>query len=146
MGDVFIRDRDAGRRFFLEVWKKHQAAIPLQTLEELILGVILEHPEYHVLLGNDENAILQDFTPELGATNPFLHMGMHITIREQVGSDRPGGITALYKQSLTKFATAHDLEHRIMECLGEALWSAQRNNTLPDESAYLECVKRINHQ
>ncbi len=144
MGDVFIQDRDAGRRFLLEIWKKYQASIPLQELEELVLGVILEHPEYHVLLSDEEAAMLQEYTPETGKTNPFLHMGLHIAIREQVGSDRPGGITALYQQLLSKFATAHDLEHRIMECLGEALWSAQRNNTLPDETAYLECVKRIN--
>ena len=146
MGDAFIQDRDASRRFFLEVWEKHQAAKPLQALEELILGVILEHPEYHVLLDNEENAVLREFTPELGTTNPFLHMGMHIAIREQVSSDRPGGITALYERLLSKFATAHDLEHRMMECLGETLWSAQRNNTLPDEIAYLECVKRIHRQ
>jgi len=144
MGDMFIQDREAGRLFFLDIWKKYQASIPLQALEELILGVILEHPEYHILLSNEENALLQEYTPETGETNPFLHMGMHIAIREQIGSDRPGGIAALYQQLLSKFATAHDLEHRIMECLGEALWSAQRNNTLPDEAAYLECVKRIN--
>ncbi|MBI4006416.1 MAG: DUF1841 family protein [Gammaproteobacteria bacterium] len=141
---MFIQDREAGRLFFLDIWKKYQASIPLQALEELILGVILEHPEYHILLSNEVNALLQEYTPETGEINPFLHMGMHIAIREQIGSDRPGGIAALYQQLLSKFATAHDLEHRIMECLGEALWSAQRNNTLPDEAAYLECVKRIN--
>jgi hypothetical protein len=29
----------------------------------------------------------------------------------------------------------------MMECLGEALWRAQRDNRLPDEVAYLECLK-----
>ncbi len=140
---MLIQDRDESRRFFLDVWKKHQDVIPLQALEELVLGVILEHPEYHDLLSNEEEAVQQDFNPEAGMTNPFLHMGMHITIREQMSCDRPAGISMLYQQLLPKFATAHDLEHRIMECLGEALWSAQCNNTLPDETAYLECIKRI---
>ncbi len=28
-----------------------------------------------------------------------------------------------------------------MECLGEALWLAQRNQTMPDETKYLDCLK-----
>ena len=30
-----------------------------------------------------------------------------------------------------------------MEYLGETLWLAQRNNTLPDEAHYLEQVKKL---
>jgi hypothetical protein len=31
----------------------------------------------------------------------------------------------------------------MMECLGEAMWLAQRNNTLPDEAAYLACLQSL---
>jgi hypothetical protein len=30
-----------------------------------------------------------------------------------------------------------------MECLGESLWQAQRDNRLPDEDAYLECLRKL---
>jgi len=30
-----------------------------------------------------------------------------------------------------------------MECLGEALWSAQRNGQEPDMGAYLDCLKKL---
>jgi len=139
-----IQDRDSGRTFFLEVWGKHKKKSPLEALEQMVLDVILQHPEYHVILEKDEKEIsAMEFTPEMGMTNPFLHMGMHIAILEQISSDRPSGITALYQQLLPKYPSAHDLEHRIMECLGESLWLAQRNNTLPDEAQYLEQVKRL---
>ncbi|MFI4921895.1 MAG: DUF1841 family protein [Gammaproteobacteria bacterium] len=36
---------------------------------------------------------------------------------------------------------AHAAEHTMLECLGEALWRAQRENRLPDEQAYLACIK-----
>lgn len=140
---MLVQDRNSNRRFFVEVWKKYQSGQPLQPLEDLVLAVIKEHPEYHVLLEQDENVLLQEFTPDLGITNPFLHMGMHIAIREQVSSDRPPGIRKIYQDLMVKSASVHDLEHRIMECLGETLWSAQRNNTLPDEAVYLNCIKRI---
>lgn len=142
MATPFIQDRESGRRFFLEVWDKHQKGMPLEPLEELVLGVIIEHPEYHDWLVQAD-AMLREFTPEQGITNPFLHMGMHIAIREQVSSDRPAGIAVLYRRLLPEFASAHDLEHRIMECLGETLWIAQRDNTLPDENSYVDCIRRI---
>ena len=138
-----IQDRESSRRFFVQVWKKFESGQPLQQLEELVLDVIQEHPEYHVLLDRDEELLLQEFTPETGITNPFLHMGMHIAIREQVKSDRPAGIRKIYQNLVAKSASVHELEHRMMECLGETLWSAQRNNTLPDEASYLDCIKRI---
>jgi len=110
----------------------------------MVLDVILQHPEYQVILEKDEKEISEmEFTPEMGMTNPFLHMGMHITIQEQISSNRPSGITALYQKLLLKYPSAHELEHSMMECLGEALWQAQRNNTLPDEAVYLEQVKRL---
>ena len=139
-----IQDRDSGRTFFLEVWGKHKKQLPLEALEQIVLDVILQHPEYHVILEKDEKEIsAMEFTPEMGMTNPFLHMGMHITIQEQIGSNRPLGITALYKQLLPKYSSAHDLEHNMMECLGEILWLAQRNNTLPDEVQYLQQLRQL---
>ena len=139
-----IQDRDSGRTFFLEVWGKHKKQLRLEALEQLVLDVILQHPEYHEILEKDEKEIsAMEFTPEMGMTNPFLHLGMHITIQEQIGSNRPLGITALYQQLLPKYPSAHDLEHNMMECLGEVLWLAQRNNTLPDEAQYLEQVKKL---
>lgn len=139
-----IQNRDSGRTFFLEVWAKYKRQAPLESLEKMVLDVILQHPEYHEILAMDEEEIAaMEFLPEAGMTNPFLHMGMHIAILEQVSSNRPSGITALYQQLLRGYPSAHDLEHSMMEYLGESLWQAQRNNTLPDESRYLEQVKRL---
>lgn len=140
---MFVNDRNSSRRFFTGVWKKYQAEQPLQPLEDLVLAVILEHPEYHALFDQGEEILQHEFTPEMGSTNPFLHMGMHIAIREQIDSDRPAGIRKIYQDLIIKTGSHHDLEHRIMECLGEALWTAQRNNTLPNEESYLDCIKRI---
>ena len=32
--------------------------------------------------------------------------------------------------------------HALLDCFGEVIWQAQRNRTVPDGDAYLECVKR----
>ena len=30
-----------------------------------------------------------------------------------------------------------------MECLGRMLWEAQSANRMPDEAAYLDCIRRL---
>jgi hypothetical protein len=137
-----FQSRDEVRQVYLTVWQKMQQQSLLEPMEAIISDVIKLHPEYHSLLKQGESAKEQDFTPEDGKTNPFLHMGMHIAIREQAGADRPPGIQAAYQKLLKKNAP-HDAEHSMIECLGQALWQAQRDNTLPDDNAYLTCVKKI---
>ncbi len=136
-------ERDKSRRFFIDVWQKYSVGNVLEPLESLIAGVIIQHPEYHKLLEDSSAALETDFDPDAGESNPFLHMGLHITIQEQVGADRPMGIRELYEIGLERQGDPHMLEHRIMECLGEVLWRAQRDQTMPDEVAYLEGVRRI---
>lgn len=138
-----MQDRNEARRFFIETWRKYRAEEALQPLERQLLAVILEHPEYHPRLEDAEAALAAEYTPEGGQSNPFLHMGMHLALREQVGTDRPAGIAALYQRLLRKYASEHALEHAMLERLGEALWTAQRNGLPPDEAAYLESLKRL---
>ncbi|MCI0401343.1 MAG: DUF1841 family protein [Gammaproteobacteria bacterium] len=140
---MFVQDRESARRFFLEVWKKQKERGPMEPLEQVVAGIIREHPEYHSLLEDEEHALREDFPPERGEPNPFLHMSMHIAVHEQLATDRPPGIVAIYHSLLPRFSSPQDLEHRMMECLADVLWAAERGESMPDETAYLECVKRI---
>lgn len=137
-----FQNRDETRQVYLNVWEKIQHGQILQPLESMIAQIIQLHPEYHELLSSGDSVQLAEFTPESGQSNPFLHMGMHIAIREQAQADRPAGIKTIH-QKLCRKKGAHEAEHLMMECLGQSLWLAQRNNTLPDENAYLECLKHI---
>jgi hypothetical protein len=137
-----FQSRDEVRQMYLAVWHKLQQKMPLEPMEALIADVIEIHPEYHNLLGSGDDVRQQEFTPEQGQTNPFLHMGMHIALREQATADRPPGVKAIHQKLLTRKGQ-HKAEHDMMECLGESLWSAQRNNQLPDEAAYLDCLKKV---
>jgi uncharacterized protein DUF1841 len=135
------QSRDQLRRMYVDAWRKHCERLPLQPLEAQIADVVVAHPEYHPLFANTERALHEDYTPERGESNPFLHMGIHLAVREQVGTDRPSGIREAY-QSLVRRHGEHDAEHIIGECLGRAMWEAQRAGTAPDERAYLESIRR----
>lgn len=130
------------RRLFFEVWHKLQTGEPLSALETIVADIIRLHPEYHALLAADpDKALDRDWLPEGGETNPFLHMGLHIAIREQLSIDRPPGVRAAYDALLKRHGDTHKAEHVMLECLAEALWRGQREGRLPDEQAYLDCLK-----
>ncbi|MGA9853663.1 MAG: DUF1841 family protein [Gammaproteobacteria bacterium] len=129
------------RRTFMEVWRKQQAGEPLSALEDIIADIIQLHPEYQVLMAQPDKVTDRDWRPEGGETNPFLHMGLHIAIREQLSIDRPAGVKAAYAALLKKTADPHTAEHLMLECLAETLWRSQREGQLPDDQAYLDCLK-----
>ncbi|MBS0579045.1 MAG: DUF1841 family protein [Proteobacteria bacterium] len=134
--------REQMRRRYLEAWRKFGAQEPLEPLERQLAAVIAEHPEYIAWLESGD-PLQAEFTPEGGRANPFLHMGLHLAIREQVGTDRPAGIAQIHRALAARAGGAHEAEHRMIEPLAEALWEAQRSGRAPDELAYLERLRRL---
>lgn len=140
---LFGQDRDQLRQFYCQAWEARRQGKPLDPLQAQIVAVIEKHPEYQTLLENPDRALGKEYLPEMGETNPFLHMGMHLAIEEQVSTDRPGGIRELYNGLLIKTGDPHALQHKLMECLAEMIWKAQKDGKQPDEAQYLACIKTL---
>ncbi|MDY6948533.1 MAG: DUF1841 family protein [Pseudomonadota bacterium] len=137
------QSREQLRRAYIEAWRKHREGLPLEPLEAQIADVVALHPEYQAALERTEDVVERDFSPEAGQSNPFLHMGLHLAARDQIGTDRPPGIRAAFEALAARLGTPHDAEHQIIECLAEALWEAQRAGRPPDEHAYLRRVQAL---
>ena len=137
------QNRDQLRRMYLEAWRKFSAQQPLEPLEAQLAAVIAEHPEYVAWLEAGDAALGAEFTPEGGRENPFLHMGLHLAIREQVATNRPAGIAEVHKKLAERLGSPHEAEHAMLEPLAETLWDAQRQGRMPDEQAYLERLRRL---
>lgn len=137
------QDRGETREVFFRAWGAYRAGRPLAGVEKLIVQVALRHPEYHSLLDAPEAARERDYFPESGETNPFLHLGMHIAIEEQLSIDQPPGIRGYYQKLLSRHPDEHTVQHRMMECLGEMLWQASRQAAAPQETIYLDCLRRL---
>ena len=135
--------RSSLRRMYLEAWRKHRESLPVEPVEDQIIRVVSLHPEYAKLLEADPAALDREYSPEAGQTNPFLHMGLHLAIREQVATDRPAGIAAVHRSLAARLGDVHEAEHAMIERLGGALWSAQRAGLPPDEAQYLESLRRL---
>jgi hypothetical protein len=133
--------RDELRQSYADAWRKHVERAPLTPLEALIADVIALHPEYQTLI--QDAAAARGFEP--GGTsgeNPFLHMGLHLAVREQLSVDRPPGVRELRQALAARLGDEHAAEHALMESLAETLWEAQRSARAPDEREYLERARR----
>jgi hypothetical protein len=137
------QSREELRRRYLDAWRKFSEQLPLDGLERQIAVVIADHPEYVPWLQSGEEALAHDFTPEGGRENPFLHMGMHLAIRDQVATDRPPGIARIHRDLAGRLGSTHAAEHAMLEPLAQTLWEAQRDGRPPDEQLYFQLLERL---
>jgi hypothetical protein len=122
--------RDQLREMYRAAWRKFRTQQTLSPLEKQIVAVISEHPEYRVII-ESAAADLANYSPRSGQLNPWLHMGLHLAIREQVSTNRPAGIAEVHARLAASAGGAHEAEHRMLETLAEAMWEAQRSGRPP---------------
>lgn len=130
------------REVFFRAWRNFREERPLEEIEKVIVDIALRHPEYHPILENPDAYQEQDYSPEMDQPNPFLHMGLHIAIYEQLTTNRPAGVLDVYQSLLTRLHDPHAAEHRMMDCLAETLWHTRREAGEPSERDYLDCLRR----
>ncbi|GMR17562.1 MAG: DUF1841 family protein [Gammaproteobacteria bacterium] len=138
---IFGQNRQELRQMYAAAWRKDCQGEPLSPLEAQIARVVAEHPEYQAAVAGDDDD--DEYPPEAGRSNPYLHMGLHLAIREQVATDRPAGIRAVFQRLAATAGDPLAAEHRMLECLAEALWEAQSRHEAPNERKYLECLRQL---
>lgn len=137
---MFSGNREELRQFYYSVWEKYQEKQALDPLEQQVITVILEHPEYHYCFLDPDKYKDKDFLAM--ETNPFLHMALHLAIREQVSIDTPPGIQDIYQAYLVHYQGKHlDAEHDIMAGLSEMIWEMQKYQLEFNEREYLKRLK-----
>lgn len=125
---LYSSERADMRQFFFDAWEKARQKMALTPLEAQVAEVIKLHPEYHAMLEGRESVPVEK-------ENPFLHLGLHLAIRDQVQLDKPTGIRPLFEK-LSLSIGVLEAEHELMACLSEVLWQAQHQGGAVDEQQY----------
>ena len=133
---MFSQDRKKQREYLAASWQKYTKNEPLEPLEKQLASIIEIHPEYHELIGN----INSDYFPEQGEVNPFLHINLHLALRDQLSIDQPKGIKEAHEKLINQYKNSHKVEHLMMECIAEMIYISQKNNTVMDHENYLNCI------
>lgn len=137
----YSQDRTEQRQFLANTWQKFLDKKVLNSLESQLSQVIEIHPEYHRLIRDVES----DYFPEQGEVNPFLHINLHLSLREQLSINQPIGIQAYHQKILNTTKNPHEAEHKMMDCIAEMIFSSQKNNTPMDYQAYTHCLQALSN-
>ena len=135
------QSRESLREAWRVAWQRHGQRLPLEPLQAQMAELVAMHPEYQAQVAAAAGAAAGGAAPDPG--NAFLHLGLHLALREQLGTDRPRGIVAVHRRLSAAGHDGHEAEHRMLEVLGQALWDAQRAGRMPDEQAYLDALRRL---
>jgi len=116
-----------------DAWRKANDGGPLSRWSACLAEVIASTAEYHGFLAETDGAIGRDFPPELGEANPFLHLGLHVGIREQLAVDRPRRGRPLPPHPPARRRRTRGPSTGIDGLSARAFWDAQRAGRMPDE-------------
>ena len=133
---MFFQDRKSQREFLAKSWQKYTSNIPLEPLEEQLASIIEIHPEYQDLITNIDS----EYFPEQGEINPFLHINLHLALKDQLSLNEPNGVREVHQKLIDHFKDQHVVEHLMMECIAEMIYLSQKNDTAMDQESYLNCI------
>ena len=136
---MFPTDRLEQRKFLAQAWQRYQSNNKLEPLEHQLAKIIEKHPEYQDIIKNLED----EYFPEQGKTNPFLHINLHLSLQDQLILDQPKGIQKIYNVLLKKMKDAHKVEHIMMEQIAEMIFISQKYSKPMDLQNYLESLKKL---
>jgi Domain of unknown function (DUF1841) len=138
---LFNLCRKDARDFFFCTWRKSKCGENLSDLEKIAVPILSDHPEYHAVLDYPEQYTTQEWPPDMRNSNPFLHLGLHVAIEEQLSIDHPVGIRLLYVQQTMRLNSAHQAKHVMMNCLEEMIDHANGDIASFDVNRYLACIR-----
>ena len=133
---MFSQDRKKQREFLSNSWQKYTSNKPLDPLEKQLVSIIEIHPEYYDLIGNIDS----EYFPEQGEINPFLHINLHLALRDQLSINQPKGIKEVHQKLIKQHKDTHAVEHLMMECIAEMIFTSQKKNTAMNHEKYLNCI------
>ena len=136
---MYSQDRQKQREFLANARQKHLNNDNLEPLERQLVLIVESHPEYHKIINN----LTTEYFPEQGEINPFLHINLHLALKDQISINQPHEISSIYQKLLKKHKDPHEVEHLMMECIAEMIFISQKNNSGLDESKYILNLKNL---
>lgn len=133
-------ERQSMRQTFFATWQKLQEGTPLFGVELPLAEIIQQHPEYHQILAKPNQYLTFDFADD--SENPFLHMSLHLAVLEQVTTNRPEGIRAIYETLCQLHQNEMAAQHSMMSVLNEMMQEFHAEDPQIND-VYMQRLRRL---
>ena len=131
------------RARFTAVAVRLASGLPIAAEDAHLAGVLDDHPEARARLAAHGAGPGAGPEPEEDESAFFLHLALHVALREQAAADLPPGIRALYEAYLARAAGDRlRAEHRMLPALEEAVARSLAHPGGDDPQPYLEALRR----
>ncbi|MBI3359464.1 MAG: DUF1841 family protein [Nitrospirae bacterium] len=139
MIDLFSKQATA---IYGSVWEKIKKGEALSGDAEMIAETMIAHPEFDPFWLAGETA----FQPqEINGfiVNPLVHIGLHVTIEQQLDADNPVEVRMALKGLLEKGITRHEAIHQIAGVWGDLYFRSVRRGGPFEDWTYLQELTRL---
>lgn len=135
------QERDQSRNVMISAWRKNKNSEQLEPLEQQVVNIIKDHPEYQAAFEQEEHLSI-DYPME-PTINPFLHIGLHLTILDQIKIDQPNGIRDIFQTLVEQVGNSHEAEHMMMQVLSVALEAVISDPSSNADQIYLAGLQEL---
>ncbi len=129
------------REMFFSVWDKRQDGVNLSLVEQQIWYVISAYSEFHYIFANPDKYMFKDTWSD--DKNPFLCMGLHLGVMEQVINDSPEGIKPLYLKLCEQMKYAVKAEIAMRKVMVRFVKKTANENKPLDSRKYLLALETL---
>ncbi len=124
----------AHRKVFYDAWMRHQERLALSEFDQRLIQVMLKYPQY-------THCITPEEIPVEEGLNPYVVMGAHLELSEQIALDRPQGVRKVFQDLVIRYDD-QKAEKMMLDVLLSVLSQSYQRSEVPDYQVYLQLLKK----
>jgi len=121
--------REQNQERFYEIWTRLNSGHRLEGEDKVIGELMKAHPEYYKFWNRPKRYIHHKFDPAYDKVDPFLHIMMDLTVRNQIMLDDPPEtkrtVEALVKKGLSEMEATHEVSRIVVEFVYDTMKSGR---------------------
>ncbi|OYD14398.1 hypothetical protein CH333_02435 [candidate division WOR-3 bacterium JGI_Cruoil_03_44_89] len=132
--------RAQSRKIIHEIWVKLKKGEPLEGEYKTIGKALSEHKEYHNVWEFAD--VIDGADYEIDGTNPFLHIILHSTVKNQIASNNPKEVRETFQRLQSKGLSKHEAEHVIGRAVAFEIFNITKNKEPFNKKRFLKELKK----
>jgi hypothetical protein len=129
------------RQIICRIWESVKRGEQLDGEEKRIADVLSEHPEYEDAWKMGD--LLVDIENDNGASNPFLHIHLHLIVDKQIDEGTPPEVARVARELMDAGKSRHEVVHAIGKVLLPEIYDMMKHKKSFNSTHYIQNIKAL---